>query len=287
MYKSIVITNSNQVGLLEKIPAAYQPATSFSINGETATNQTFPINSTKMEKCIQSSDQIIIAPPILTNDQMYQGVKAHLTELIIILFLYGTVRYKKDLSLFYNSRLITLVKHGIFSEEAYDEATKIMTSMPASIRDEENVKIQPTRNTVTSIQKMPITHSQTGDEWATTYFNWLTLFTKRIITINEESSTYPFQLVGLSPPLLQLKKITTAHHHIGEYAICGGWLNKEATTPEVLGRFWFVVSPDKKYLYTALIHFKPRLPWPLYSLTQAPIHEFVMERFARYLQNRL
>ncbi|MCD8509516.1 MAG: hypothetical protein LRY73_06280 [Bacillus sp. (in: Bacteria)] len=109
---------------------------------------------------------------------------------------------------------------------------------------------------------------------------------KKLIAIKAEGEKYPFRIIGLASPLLVLQKQMTFHHHIGEYAINGGWLNKESGLSEGTGRFWFVVSPDEKYLYTALIHFKPRLPWPLYSLTQAPIHEFVMERFARQFQNR-
>ncbi len=49
------------------------------------------------------------------------------------------------------------------------------------------------------------------------------------------------------------------------------------------GRLEFRLLPDGRTLLTAIHEFQPRLPWPLYKLTQAQVHLQVMHAFRRHL----
>src|SRR5690606_5395125 len=64
------------------------------------------------------------------------------------------------------------------------------------------------------------------------------------------------------------------------YAIEGGLLSLRNTR----GQLEFRMTQDKKAILTMIYHYKPRLPWPLYRMSQAIIHVFVMNAFGRYLE---
>lgn len=49
------------------------------------------------------------------------------------------------------------------------------------------------------------------------------------------------------------------------------------------GRLEFRIFPEQCILLTAIHEFRPALPWYIYSLSQAPIHQRVMQAFGRYL----
>ena len=53
------------------------------------------------------------------------------------------------------------------------------------------------------------------------------------------------------------------------------------------GIFEFRIMLDSPVLLTAIHDFHPRLPWYVYTLTQAQVHALVMHRFARHLASML
>ena len=66
------------------------------------------------------------------------------------------------------------------------------------------------------------------------------------------------------------------------YTISGGSLVR----PDTLGRgtFEFRIMLDPSVLLTAIHDFHPRLPWTIYTMTQAKMHSLVMAEFSDYLE---
>jgi hypothetical protein len=52
------------------------------------------------------------------------------------------------------------------------------------------------------------------------------------------------------------------------------------------GRLEFRVTPDGEHVLAGVHDFRPRLPWYVYALTQAPLHLLVMRSFGRHLARR-
>jgi hypothetical protein len=61
--------------------------------------------------------------------------------------------------------------------------------------------------------------------------------------------------------------------------IVGGLLTRTTTT----GWLEFRQIDRKRHTLAAVQGFVPALPWPLYRVTQAPVHRAVMEAFGRHL----
>ena len=53
------------------------------------------------------------------------------------------------------------------------------------------------------------------------------------------------------------------------------------------GTFEFRIMLDSPILLTAIHDFYPRLPWYIYTLTQAQVHALVMHRFSKHLASML
>ena len=112
-------------------------------------------------------------------------------------------------------------------------------------------------------------------EIAQSYFEWLNRASKSIIKTTFEKNTYKLYFRFFKKPLLSLTIIKNSETET-TFAVSGGMLAKQNQK----GTFTFkkVTESDKHYVI-ALEKFEPSLPWLLYRLTQAPIHEFVMEKF--------
>lgn len=114
--------------------------------------------------------------------------------------------------------------------------------------------------------------NQSPLDLARTYFQWLEKSSKKIITAKEIGEKWA--LCFLHFPLLTLKLVGN-HETKATFKVVGGALAKQ----EDQGTFTFIHSTEGTIV--ALEHFSPRLPWWLYFITQAPIHEFVMVQFQK------
>ncbi|MBU9712362.1 hypothetical protein [Evansella tamaricis] len=226
---------------------------------------TLPIHWETISHLFKNYDQILLLGCLPTNDKMLQGNGGDLREMIIHLFSIGSIFYKKEVVMLqdgYNDRELNFLK----------EKRKLP-------------HVRKTKGTVTSIQKIETRKQQSSIEWVNDYVAFLRSLTKGIIQVEQKDHLYFFKVMGLPSPLLTLERITdSASPNMVEISIRGGILNKERFHQKPLGRFWFVLT--ETHLFTALVHFKPSLPWIIYRLSQGWIHHMVMERFKMKLEKR-
>ncbi|ADU30426.1 hypothetical protein [Evansella cellulosilytica] len=226
---------------------------------------------------IQQYDEIILSQHILNRDHFLQGNASHFSEMFIYFIYY-----------------LSSIQNKQFFIWKEDEKSIVPYSNNGIIRVDSN-KRKPrylrSEKTITSIQKynLPRTsYNHLAKTYMEAYFSWLPTFFRGII-VKESFPYYSFHFRPIKYPLLVFKFNKTIHHSsITELKIIGGILKKKGkSSVRNNGRFLFVVSPNKRELYTAIIHFCPALPWSIYRMSQSLLHRFVMYCFKRYIEKEI
>jgi len=137
---------------------------------------------------------------------------------------------------------------------------------------------------VRSVQRMPLPEGWDAGDVAGAYANWLTRIF-RIITVRASPEGQLVFRLGRRWILLELTPTPFSRESPRRraYYISGGFLALKVEPP---GRFEFRVFPENGCLIAAIHGYAPRLPWPLYTYTQAKVHLVVMAAFRRYLRSR-
>lgn len=136
---------------------------------------------------------------------------------------------------------------------------------------------------VRSVQRMIMPKNKDAFWVAEEYVRWLPKAFQLLVRAEyPEEGVSKMYLQGTRLLLLELRfqsKISSNHRAI--YKITDGLLVR----PDTLGKgiFEFRILMEPPILITAIHNFYPRLPWFVYTLTQAQIHRLVMDRFAKYL----
>lgn len=140
-------------------------------------------------------------------------------------------------------------------------------------------------NTVRSVQRLPLAKNRDATWVADQYRTWLPRFLRPFLRVERGAdATLYFHVVGLRTPLLVLdysEELSTPDRSL--YYITGGLLARLRPGERVRGRLEFRVVLDGSYVLAAIHDFAPRLPWFIYSATQALVHLFVMKAFGRHL----
>lgn len=109
------------------------------------------------------------------------------------------------------------------------------------------------------------------------YFQWLAASSKGIIRVQYQENTYKLYFCLINKPLLTLT-LKEANDEKALFFVTGGLLAKQNQN----GTFSFLRSDNNNAKFIiALEKFKTRLPWFLYRITQAPIHEIVMRLYQK------
>lgn len=135
-----------------------------------------------------------------------------------------------------------------------------------------------TRPLVCSVQRYPLPKGWSARQLADAYLDWLPgqLPTVSVHTVAETTAISAF-----GTRVLVLRRIDgRCEADSVVFEVADGALVRRGQ-PDA--RFEFRVLLDKTNALTALIGFEPQLPWPVYQLTQALMHERVMRRFGTYL----
>lgn len=134
-------------------------------------------------------------------------------------------------------------------------------------------------NTVRSIQRLaenPLSEAEIGEE----YFNWLPEKLNGLLSADREGDLVKFSLVGLREPLLVLQLIRGEQGlDRVKFHIVGGLLTRTTDT----GWLEFRSVAGGKYVLSSVNEFQPSLPWYVYTLSQAPVHAWVMHEFSEHL----
>lgn len=140
-------------------------------------------------------------------------------------------------------------------------------------------------NTVHSVQCFRLPAGRDAAWVGEEYMKWLPKELYPFVQVRKkEGGVFHFCAALLPAPLLVLM-YSEADSMPGceVYRITGGILANRKETEKYTGRLEFREIVGTGEIITAIHHFVPRLPWPLYRLTQAIVHLWVMERFGRYL----
>ncbi|PZX47826.1 Rossmann-fold NAD(P)-binding domain-containing protein [Algoriphagus chordae] len=168
---------------------------------------------------------------------------------------------------------------------SYEESVRV--ALDSDVRPEipSFYPLDKEKNTVRSIQRMANPNGESATWVAHRYNIWLPTFFKFWINGKLlDSGDIVFFLLWSKKPMLQLTMIPDRSEENRQlFYISGGWLVKRFDH----GWLEFRGVLDNRYIISAIHEFVPRLPWLIYVNTQAKIHLWVMNRFKKYLENRL
>jgi uncharacterized protein YbjT (DUF2867 family) len=136
--------------------------------------------------------------------------------------------------------------------------------------------------TVRSIQRLPSLPQHDAHFISNEYMDWLPRFFHTVVRVTrlEEGQRVVFSLAFLPWPLLVLDYVegrSDLDRH--KFHISGGLLSHSGTS----GWLEFRQVADRRFTLSSIHEFVPSLPWPIYVVTQAPIHALVMHHFGRHL----
>lgn len=141
------------------------------------------------------------------------------------------------------------------------------------------------RNSVISVQRLPLPVGRDAEWVADTYAQWLPRFLRPFLRVEVQAGRkYRFFVPLLRFSLLELTfapNRSTPDRQL--FYITGGWLARLPQSEP--GRFEFRTALNQQVCIAAVHDFVPRLPWYLYKATQALVHGWVMRAFGRYLEH--
>ncbi|WP_416150647.1 hypothetical protein ACM26V_06655 [Salipaludibacillus sp. HK11] len=240
-----------------------------------------PITSEAITQLLNIYDHIILQLPVDTQDQFIQGERTSLNQFITSLFLIVAKETNTNLHIQTNDDFTQISGISPLLLLEQNDSTFVSLSRKTYLAS---------RHTVTSVQKWQTNVIHQADEVAYQYYSWLQPFTKKIIRIEQVRNGVHFKITGFPVPLLILQKVTPQLSPLmSEWNMKGGLLNKVSKKKKASeGRLWFIVSEQHQppIVFSALTHFRPALPWPIYKLTQGLIHPFVMNQFSKQHMNK-
>jgi uncharacterized protein YbjT (DUF2867 family) len=153
---------------------------------------------------------------------------------------------------------------------------------PSSIRLTAPVraKLRQARS-VRSVQRLPLPAGRDAGWLAGEYLRFLPRLTLPRIRVEVRDACATFRMAGTRQPLLELTRSASSESDRTEFRISGGRLLDPDTSQSGRLEFREVLGGDAAL---AAVHdYQPSLPWLLYQNSQARVHLWVMQRFARHL----
>ncbi|MCY1592108.1 hypothetical protein [Staphylococcus pettenkoferi] len=135
---------------------------------------------------------------------------------------------------------------------------------------------------VYSFQQLERVKIQSANEAIHSYARYLQRLTLGLVTVDTRSPRYDIRLLNRLPLIKMAQRVVTPTE--ARLSIIGGMLAGAVPSHVSQPQFIFKINQARGTLLTALIHFRPRLPWLVYRLTQAPLHQWVMRGFGRILR---
>jgi len=127
--------------------------------------------------------------------------------------------------------------------------------------------------TATSIQRMKSPAHLSLEEISFLYFNWLPTLFGGLIKVEKDTKFSKVVISLLNIDLLKLERDLNPNGVF--FQVKGGALARGG------GEFSFYLEQD--VLVTSLQNFSPKLPWPIYRVTQYPFHDLVMFLYSQHL----
>jgi uncharacterized protein YbjT (DUF2867 family) len=181
----------------------------------------------------------------------------------------------------------TKMEHALTAAMAQPEPEAAPTDAGAALPAvSEPALPQPTSRRgalVRSVHRMPLPPGRDAVWVAREYMTWLPRALGPMLRVETQGDRTRFHAGPIAAPLLEL---TLAPERSGPdrqlLYVTGGWLADVDASARP--RLEFRVVEAGATVLAAVHDFAPRLPWPIYIVTQAQAHDWVMHRFGRHLR---
>lgn len=133
---------------------------------------------------------------------------------------------------------------------------------------------------VRSVQRFKLPEKWNAENVAQAYLRWIPMLMPWFVSVDVEGNWIYFRIPGFRWKLLILEYSpdrSTVDRQL--FYVRGGLLSKSGRK----GRLEFREVLEKKSVLAAIHNFRPAMPWYVYRWSQAPVHLWVMNRFAKYL----
>lgn len=191
------------------------------------------------------------------------------------------------------SPLVDSLRHRMVAEEnevmnAFPERQSFREAARIALAEKDHLPRLPRRvatdeerNTVRSVQRLPNPMQRSASWVARMYQSWLPRFFRYILQVEAEGDTATFMF--LNYPLLKLLFVKDRSDNDRQlFYIVDGHLVRRRD----YGWLEFRNVLEGRYVISAVHEFVPALPWYVYVLSQALIHQWVMTQFGKFLQQR-
>lgn len=140
----------------------------------------------------------------------------------------------------------------------------------------------PSDNRVRSIQRLPLPPGRDAAWVAEEYLRYLPQLLPFLITVQREGPLVEFRLKLLGLVLLRLRYAPERSRPDRQlFYVVGGLLYRRSPWK---ARLEMREALGKTACLVALNDFRPALPWLIYVMSQAQVHRWFMQKFARHLQ---
>jgi uncharacterized protein YbjT (DUF2867 family) len=139
------------------------------------------------------------------------------------------------------------------------------------------------RNTVRSVQRLPLPSKETAQSISDQYMKWLPNFLWPLIKVRRSEGRERLALLNENFSLLELELNTERSSSTRQLLyIKGGHLVAKGNS----GRLEFREVLGGRFVLAAIHDYRPALPWFIYKYTQALLHLLVMRAFQKHLISR-
>ncbi|MCA9646775.1 MAG: NAD(P)H-binding protein [Polyangiaceae bacterium] len=174
--------------------------------------------------------------------------------------------------------IVRSIQYASYAEMARESLER--SPRPVASRPKRRLKES---HSVRSIQRLPVVSGHDA-RWITEqYARWLPGALRAGLRVDHDEARerLEFRFGWVPWPLLVLQRQAGPDAESRDKLhIVGGLLSHTNDT----GWLEFRQVQDRRFTLAAIHEFVPALPWYVYRLTQAPIHSWVMGRFARFLE---
>ncbi|MGK9045560.1 NAD-dependent epimerase/dehydratase family protein [Mammaliicoccus vitulinus] len=170
-----------------------------------------------------------------------------------------------------------------FDQETIDilssTGIEVQTTAQSIKRPAVSIELQKSKfDDVRSVDRMPIPYQWELEQVVKYYFDWLQETSGTLVTTELIGDMYYVYFKHRSNPLLKLKRINPSiHKDIIQFKVVGGALTVNKYEDNGVLEFRKLKLTNEFIVH--LFNYIPKLPWSIYYLSQAPIHNVTMKGF--------
>ncbi|MEB7724280.1 NAD-dependent epimerase/dehydratase family protein [Mammaliicoccus fleurettii] len=182
-----------------------------------------------------------------------------------------------------NVKKIIYITGSPFDQETIDTlkstGIEVQATEQSIKRPAVSIELQKSKfDDVRSVDRMPIPYEWDMEQVVKYYFEWLQETSGTLVTTELIGDTYNVYFKHRSNPLLKLQRITPSiHEDLIQFKVVGGALVVNLYEDNGVLEFRKLRLTNEFIVH--LYNYIPRIPWSIYYLSQAPIHNVTMKGF--------